>query len=61
MASREHIQGILFVRKTRSDVISTSVKEAMVAWWMFKTRASPNAKEVVHKWIAPGVHAKVHT
>jgi hypothetical protein len=49
------------VRKTRSDVISDSVKEAVVAWWISETRSSPIAKEVVRKWVAPGVHTKMHT
>jgi hypothetical protein len=49
MASKEHIQWTLSVRKTRSNVISNSVKEAVVAWWISETRASSNTKEVVRK------------
>jgi hypothetical protein len=60
MASKDHIQWTLSVRKTRSDVISDSVKEAVVAWWISETRPSPIAKEVVRKWVAPGVHTKMH-
>jgi hypothetical protein len=40
--------------KTRSNVISDSVKEAVVAWWISEIRPSPIAKEVVRKWVAPG-------
>jgi hypothetical protein len=49
MESKDHIQWTLSVRKTRSDVISGSVKEVVVAWWISETRPSPIAKEVVRK------------
>jgi hypothetical protein len=34
------------MRKTRSDVINHSLKEAVVAWWISETRASPSARRL---------------
>jgi hypothetical protein len=42
-------------------VVTKSVKEAVVCWWVAKIRPSPNVKEVVHKWVAPGIYKKMHT
>lgn len=61
MGSSEHIIWTLSVRKQRSDRTSDSVKAEVIAWWIGETRASPNRKEVVKKWIAAGVYEKHHT
>ena len=61
MDSSRDIAWILSVRSQRWDVTSDSVKAVVTAWWVSETRANPNRKEVVKKWIAPGKHEKHHT
>lgn len=58
--STDQIVWTLSVRKVRKDATSESVKAAVIAWWVAETRASPNRKEVVKHWIAPGVREKHH-
>jgi hypothetical protein len=60
MGSNLQIVWTLSIRKQRKDATSDSVKAAMIAWWVAKTRASPNRKEVVKHWVAPGVHENHH-
>jgi hypothetical protein len=61
MDSIKDIAWILSVRRQRWDITSESVKAVVTTWWVSETRASPNRKEVVKKWIAPGKHEKHHT
>ena len=60
MVSEDHMHWTLSIRKIRSDVVTKSIKEAVVCWWVAEIRPSPNVKEVVHKWIAPGIYEKMH-
>ena len=60
MESTEQIVWALSVRKLRKDATSESVKAVVIAWWVAETRASPNRKEVVKHWIAPGVRERHH-
>jgi hypothetical protein len=59
--SKDHMHWTLSIRKIRSDVVTKSVKEAVVCWWVAETRPSPNVKEVVRKWVVPGIYEKMHT
>ena len=59
--SGEHVMWTLSVQKRRSDAISDVVLDEVIAWWNAATRPSPNRKEVVREWIAPGVYEEHHT
>ena len=61
MTSGEQVMWTLSVRKRRSDATSDAVRDEVIAWWNAETRPSPNRKEVVRQWIAPGVYEKHHT
>lgn len=60
MESSDQIAWTLSVRKRRKDATSESVRLAVIAWWVAETRASPNRKEVVKKWISPGIRDEHH-
>ena len=60
MDSSKEIVWILSIRRQRWD-IKSDYMVVVIAWWVFETRARPNKKEVVKKWIAPGKHKKHHT
>ena len=60
MESTEQIVWALSVQKLRRDATSECVKAVVIAWWVAETHASPNRKEVVKHWIAPGVRERHH-
>ena len=60
IVSEMHIQWILFVWNTKSDAITSVVKDIIIAWWAAKTRPSLNRKEVVMKWGAPKAYVQQH-
>jgi hypothetical protein len=60
MGSNLQIVWTLSIRKQRKDATSDSVRAAVIAWWVAETRPSPNRKEVVKHWVAPGVHENHH-
>ena len=61
MTSGERVLWTLSVQKRRSDATSDAVRNIVIAWWNAETRPSPNRKEVVRQWIAPGVYESHHT
>ena len=60
MVSEVHMEWNLSIKKTRSDATSSVMRDIVTAWWVAKTRPSPNRKEVVRKWVAPKTYVEHH-
>ena len=60
METSAHMAWMLSIQKTKSNVLSNTVKAIVVEWWTKDTRPSPNRKEVVRKWISIGVYEEMH-
>ncbi len=46
----------LFIKKIKIDCLNIAIINVVQAWWVTKTKISPNKKKVTHKKIGPFQH-----